>query len=71
MAKAIASDGYNMVIYEIENGIDDYVIWGYADEKKQRRSKIYYTQSSGRAYFKVNGSRRYLDSFMRTNYPGF
>lgn len=66
MAKrAIATDGYSKVIYEIVNGIDDYVEWGYADEKKVRRSKIYYTKSSGRPYFKVNGSRAYLDTFMR------
>lgn len=58
-----------IAIYDIEYGIDDYVIWRYehgeSKPNKLRKSKIYYTVSSGRAYFKVNGRREYLDEFMR------
>ncbi len=68
-AKAVKSTSAfgGLVIYDFEYGIDDYVIW--ADESggkkgKMRRSKIYYTKTSGRAYFKNNGRREYLDDFM-------
>ena len=57
-----------LAIYDFEYGTDDYVIWATeSDEKrgKMRRSKIYYTKTSGRAYFKNNGRREYLDDFMR------
>lgn len=64
--KATSAFG-GIAIYDIEYGIDDYVIW--ADESggkagKMRRSKIYYTTRSDRAYFKNNGRREYLDDFM-------
>ena len=57
-----------MAIYDFEYGINDYVIWGYEFDgkpEKKRRSKIYYTKTSDRAYFKNNGRREYLDDFMR------
>jgi len=65
--KATSAFG-GIAIYDFEYGTDDYVIW--ADESggkpgKMRRSKIYYTTKSDRAYFKNNGHREYLDDFMR------
>lgn len=64
--KPISAFG-GMVIYDFEYGINDYVIWGYefdGKSEKKRRSKVYYTTRSGRAYFKNNGRREYLDEFM-------
>lgn len=67
--KAIAVKGMTnfggMAIYDIDG---DYVKWGYEFGNKKEKihtSKIYYTVSSGRPYFKVNGRREYLDEFMR------
>lgn len=55
-----------LVIYDYEYGIiNEYVIWGYAlGSEKKRRSKIYYTKKSDRAYFKNKGRREYLDEFI-------
>lgn len=54
-----------MAIYDYEYGINDYVIWGYTiGPEKKRRSKIYYTKTTDRAYFKNNGRREYLDEFI-------
>ena len=55
-------------ILDIENGREDKVIWRYFGEKKKHKSIIYFTVKSGRAYFKINGRREYLDEYMRTNY---
>ena len=71
--KAIAVKGISntggIAIYEIHDGYEAYVKWrleyGQKEPGKMRKSKIYYTVSSGRAFFKVNGSRQYLDEFMR------
>ena len=69
-AKAIkfVTPSYGLAIYDIEYAGDTYVIWGIETDKgptgKSRRSKIYYTKTSDRAYFKNNGRREYLDEFM-------
>ena len=55
--------GVVMDIIDIEYGINDYIKWKWADERKIHRSRVYYT-GSGRPYFKLKGSRHYLDEFM-------
>ncbi len=64
--KPIASNGY-IAIYNIDYGINDHVDWSYGEsgQNKIHRSRIYYTKTSGRAYFKQNGVRRYLDEFFK------
>lgn len=65
--KAMKINGFGptMDILDIEYGINDKVVWKWSDEKKIHKNIIYYTQSSGRAYFKNNGTRYYLDEFVR------
>lgn len=51
-------------VLEIEYGIDDYVIYKFSNDIKARRGKLY-TTVKGRSYFKVRGTRYYLDEFMK------
>ena len=54
-----------IIIDDIINGIEDYVVYHYTNNKKHR-AKIYYT-NSGRAYFKSCNKRYYLDEFIRSD----
>ena len=67
MIRAVKSNGFGprMDILDIEYGGYDKVVWKWSDEKKIHKNTVYYTQSSGRAYFKNNGARHYLDEFVR------
>lgn len=50
-------------IYEIQHGIEDKVLAGYSNEKPRWR-KLYSSNTKG-LYFNSNGTRMYLDEFMR------
>lgn len=50
-------------IYDIEHGIEDYVVAGMND-RAPRKYKIYYTTKG--AYFNWGGHRYYLSEFLRT-----
>lgn len=69
MVIAVKSDSAfgGIEILDIEYGINDKIIWRYnhGTPGKKHTSIIYYTVKSGRAYFKVNGRREYLDEYMR------
>lgn len=69
MAIAYKSDSAfgGIEILDIEYGINDKVVWrmNHGKPGKIHRSIIYNTVRSGRAYFKVNGRREYLDEYMR------
>lgn len=55
-------------IVEIEYGIDDYAIVDFITPQKIYRSKLkIYTTTKGRTYIKKNGTRYYLDEFIRTD----
>lgn len=56
--------GLGIEVVGFDYGTNDYVKWRWTGEKKIHRNIVYFT-SSGRAYFKNNGSRHYLDEFMR------
>ena len=56
--------GVGIEIVGFDYGVKDYVKWRYAGEKKIRRNIVYYS-SSGEPYFKSNGSKHYLNEFMR------
>lgn len=48
-------------------GINDYMKWRFTGERKIHRSIVYFN-SKGEAYIKWNGSRHYLNDFMRVDY---
>ena len=50
-------------IYDIEHGIEDYVVAGM-NNAQPRRYKVYYTSKG--AYFNWGGCRYYLSEFLRT-----
>lgn len=64
--RVIASCGLcnvaSLNIYDIEYGIDDYVVVGLNSQKC--RSYKLYTNTKG-TYFNWGGTRYYLDDFMR------
>lgn len=45
-AKAMCGFSYGLaiLIYDIEHGIDDYVLWGWNNEHKVHKSKIRYSK---------------------------
>ncbi len=60
------SNTMSVLIYDIEYGINDSVIWKYSNEDKFHKSRIYYGQhDDDRAFFSNCGNRFYLDEFMR------
>lgn len=59
-------NNFGIIIDEIINDVDDYVVFRYTDDKKTRKAKIYYT-NSGRTYFRTSVGRQYLDEFMRSD----
>ena len=64
--KPMMQDG-GIAIYDIEYGCDDHIIAGWISGDMQntpRKHKVYYT-ISGRAYFRINGLREYVDEYMR------
>ena len=60
--KSLCNNG-GIIIDDIINDIDDYVVYHYTNSKKHK-AKIYYT-NSGRTYFRAGSVRHYLDEFMR------
>ena len=58
-------NNFGIIIDDIINGIEDYVVYHYTNSKKHR-VKIYYS-SNGRAYFKSCSKRHYLDEFMKND----
>lgn len=52
----------------IEEGYDPFILWRYAiidtEPQKWHKAEIYDT-AAGRAYFRANGKRIYLDQVMR------
>ena len=54
-----------VLIYSIEYGINDSVIWGFSNEDKLHKCRIYYAQHNDRNFFSYCGKRFYLDEFMR------
>lgn len=54
-------------IIDIEYGIEDYCICESfsPNEKKKSKNKIYIDIKSDRKYIRKNGSRYYLDEFMK------
>ena len=50
-------------IYEIQYGIDDYIIAGFSDGTQTRKRKIKYNQLGG--YFNINKIRIYLSDCKR------
>lgn len=70
MNKAIAIQTLNnfdgLAIFNIEYGIDDYIIsafWNNGKYEKAYKSKIYYDDNGN--YFKRYGNKYYLKDFMR------
>jgi hypothetical protein len=60
------SNTMSVLIYDIEYGINDSVIWRFSNEKKLHKSRIYYRQHDDeRAFFSYCGNRFYLDEFIR------
>ena len=56
----------SVLIFDIENGINNSVIWRFSNEEKLHKSRIYYQQhDDDRAFFSYSGKRFYLDEFMR------
>ena len=53
-------------IIDFEYGIDDYCICEYfgGESVKKTKNKMY-TDNNGRSYIRKNGSRYYLDEFMK------
>ena len=61
-AKSITNSlSYN--IYAVRHDLEDKVLAGYSNEKPRWR-KLYTSAHRG-MYFNVNGTRHYLDEFMR------
>lgn len=50
-------------IYDIEHGIEDYVVAGM-NNYRPRRYKVYYSTNKG-AYFNWAGHRYYLNEFLK------
>lgn len=61
--KSIAG-GLGIYIYDIEYGINDEVIWGWSNDSRIHRSRIY-DDREGNPYFNAGGSRQYLNEFLR------
>ena len=51
-------------VYDIQYGIDDYIISGWSDNTNIRKRKIY-TNREGRSYFNMNGRKIFLDEVCR------
>lgn len=62
--KSLCND-FGIIIDDIINGIEGYIVYHYTNSEKHR-AKIHYT-NSGRAYFKSYGKRHYLDEFIRSD----
>ena len=58
--------GLSIIIDDIEYGINDRVVWRWADESRQHKSRIYHTVND--SYFKINGQRHNLSEFIRADY---
>ena len=63
--KSLCNNG-GIIIDDIINSVDDYVIFRYTNDVKTRKAKIYCT-NSGRTYFRTSGGRQYLDEFVRSD----
>jgi len=58
-----------IAIYDIDYDIDDKVKfrWEFGDKKERMRTAKIKSTKTGRHYFNSNGSRFYLDEFMKTD----
>ena len=55
----------SILIYDIEYGINDSVIWGFSNEDKLHKSRIYYQQHDDKDFFSYCGKRFHLNEFIR------
>jgi len=60
------TNGYGLVVYDIDYDIDDSIFWAYARDKKLHKSQVYYTPDDDRFYFRLpNGNRQFMDEILR------
>lgn len=57
---------FGVNVYEIQYGINDYVIAGWDDFTNTRRRKVHYDKE-GEPYFNIGGIKVYFNEVMRLN----
>ena len=57
-------DLFSVYVYDIQYGINDYVIAGWDDRTETRKRRIY-TDKQGRAYFNIRSWKIFLDEVYR------